>query len=114
MIASGSQLRAVPQLYALSLQARASGNQFDDDLNRLPLSSFFTLDASPRGALTDGLNCSQRPRTCWACATRSGARRPSRSARPARCVSDCACAPLAAEPTRPERPLFDTEVLPVV
>jgi outer membrane receptor protein involved in Fe transport len=34
-----------PQLYALSLQARASGGQFDDDLNRLRLSPFLTLDA---------------------------------------------------------------------
>ena len=31
--------------HAISLQGRASGAQFDDDLNRFPLDSFFTLDA---------------------------------------------------------------------
>ncbi|HLL76897.1 MAG TPA: TonB-dependent receptor [Pyrinomonadaceae bacterium] len=36
---------AVRSRHALSLQARASGGQFDDDLNRLRLDPFLTLDA---------------------------------------------------------------------
>jgi outer membrane receptor protein involved in Fe transport len=39
----------------LSLQGRASGSQFDDDLNRLRLSRFFTLDALAARRLTSGL-----------------------------------------------------------
>lgn len=36
---------ADPDLATLGLQARWTGEQFDDDLNQLPLASFFTLDA---------------------------------------------------------------------
>lgn len=34
-----------PALFDFSLQARASGEQFDDDQNRFPLDSYLTLDA---------------------------------------------------------------------
>ena len=43
---ASAQLRAYqPRIGALSLQARASGHQFDDDLNTYLLHSYFKLDA---------------------------------------------------------------------
>jgi outer membrane receptor protein involved in Fe transport len=36
---------AAPSRHAFSLQGRGAGTQFDDDLNRLRLGRFFTLDA---------------------------------------------------------------------
>ena len=46
---------ADPRRLTLGLQARAGGAQFDDDLNRLRLSRFFTLDALASRRLRRGL-----------------------------------------------------------
>lgn len=50
------QLRFVdPELATLGLQARWTGEQFDDDRNQLPLASFFTVDALVSRQLIRGL-----------------------------------------------------------
>jgi len=46
---------ANPRLLSLALQARASGRQFEDDLNRLPLGGYFTLDARAARRLGRGV-----------------------------------------------------------
>lgn len=46
---------AAPRAYRLSLQGRFAGEQFDDDLNQLPLRRFFTLDAFASRTFADGL-----------------------------------------------------------
>ena len=42
-----------PSRHAFSLQGRAAGTQFDDDLNRLRLGRFFTLDAHASRRMSD-------------------------------------------------------------
>jgi outer membrane receptor protein involved in Fe transport len=39
-------------LFTLGIQARAGGQQFDDDQNRFPLDRYFTLDALASRRLT--------------------------------------------------------------
>jgi outer membrane receptor protein involved in Fe transport len=41
-----------PSLITLGVQARAGGQQFDDDLNRFPLGRYFTIDALASRRLT--------------------------------------------------------------
>jgi len=43
---------ANPSLFTLGIQARAGGQQFDDDQNRFPLDRYFTLDALASRRLT--------------------------------------------------------------